>query len=98
MPYCATAMTHPVMLRSMLPRLPLCCAVIACVWLGSLQALGAGPAVLRWQAILVAGDDAQPVFDNAVDALAQWLSTSGVPSSDIHRLSASRTSRDVGDR
>ena len=96
MPYCATAMTHPVMLRSMLPRLPLCCAVIACLWLGSWQALGAEPAAWRWQAVLVAGDDAQPVFDNAVDSLAQWLGTAGVPISDIHRLSASRAPRDPG--
>src|SRR5260370_636177 len=80
----------------MAPRLPFCCAVMACLWWVFLRALGAGPAVLRWQAVLVAGDDAEPVFDNAVDSLAQGLGTSGVPVSDIHRLSASRTPRDSG--
>ncbi|MGC2411725.1 MAG: C13 family peptidase [Stellaceae bacterium] len=38
--------------------------------------------------MLVAGDDAQPVFDNAVNTFARWLGSQGVPSSDIHRLSA----------
>src|SRR5216683_2225421 len=84
------------MTRSIPPRLALCCAVIASLWLGSWQALGAEPAASRWQAVLVAGDDAQPVFDNAVDSLAQWLGTAGVPISDIHRLGASRAPRDPG--
>jgi len=44
---------------------------------------------LRWQAVLVAGDNAQPVFDNAVSAMARWLAERGVPPDDIHRLSAS---------
>jgi hypothetical protein len=78
------------------PRLALCCTVIAVLWLGCWQALGAGPAVSSWQAVLVAGDDAQPVFDNAVDAFARWLGAGGVPISDIHRLSASRGPRDPG--
>jgi len=84
------------MTRAMPPRLALCCTVIASLWLGSWQALGAGPAAPRWQAVLVAGDDAQPVFDNAVDALARWLGTGGTAISEVHRLSASRTSRDPG--
>jgi hypothetical protein len=84
------------MTQLMPPRLVLCCAVIASLWLGSWQALGAGAAASRWQAVLVAGDDAQPVFDNAVEALARWLGAGGVPISDIHRLSASRGPRDPG--
>src|SRR5713226_7064264 len=52
----------PAMTRSMPPRLAFCCTVIAALWLGSWQAFGAGPAS-PWQAVLVAGDDAQPVFD-----------------------------------
>ncbi len=83
------------MTRSMPPRLAFCCTVIAALWLGSWQAFGAGPAS-PWQAVLVAGDDAQPVFDSAVDALAQWLGAGGVAISDVHRLSASRTPRDSG--
>lgn len=42
-----------------------------------------------WQVVLAAGDDAEPVFDDATRALAQRLAAAGVPSADIHRLSAS---------
>jgi hypothetical protein len=42
----------------------------------------------RWQGVLVAGDNAEPVFDNAVEAMARWLVGIGVTSSDIYRLSA----------
>ncbi len=41
------------------------------------------------EVVLAAGDDAQPVFDNAVAAMAAWLEARGVPAADIHRLSAS---------
>jgi len=43
----------------------------------------------RWQVVLAAGDDAQPVFDNATRALSQRLAAAGVPAANIHRLSAS---------
>jgi hypothetical protein len=43
-----------------------------------------------WQAVLVAGDNAQPVFDNAVAAVRDWLASGGVPASNIHVLSASQ--------
>ena len=43
----------------------------------------------RWQAVLVAGDNAEPVFDNAMEAMARWLVGIGVTQSDIYRLSAS---------
>ena len=84
------------------PRLALCLSVVAVLWavlwgglwLGCGPAFGAGAEASRWQAVLVAGDNAEPVFDNAVDALAQWLADRGVPGSDIHRLSASRAPRD----
>jgi hypothetical protein len=65
--------------------------------LAAILLLGCAPAradPARWQAVLVAGDNAQPVFDNAVDALARWLGDRGVPATDIHRLSASQTQRD----
>ena len=52
-------------------------------------ALEARP-VERWQAVLAAGDDAEPVFDDATRALASRLLADGVPAADIHRLSASR--------
>jgi hypothetical protein len=43
----------------------------------------------RWQVVLAAGDDAQPVFDNATRAISQRLAAAGVPAANIHRLSAS---------
>ena len=41
-----------------------------------------------WQVVLAAGDDAQPVFDNATRAFERLLLDEGVPSPNIHRLSA----------
>jgi Peptidase C13 family len=41
-----------------------------------------------WQVVLAAGDDAQPVFDDATRSLAAKLRTAGVPAGNIHRLSA----------
>jgi Peptidase C13 family len=42
-----------------------------------------------WQVVLAAGDDAEPVFDDATRTLAQRLRVAGVPAGNIHRLSAS---------
>ena len=42
----------------------------------------------RWQAVLAAGDNAEPVFDNATEALSRFLMARGVSAADIHRLSA----------
>jgi hypothetical protein len=44
--------------------------------------------------VLVAGDNVQPVFDNAVKAFANWLETRGAASGDIHQLSANLQPRD----
>src|SRR5580765_2884776 len=82
-----------------MPRFALCVWLIAILWLVGLwlagwQALHAAPAARGWQAVLVAGDNAQPVFDNAVGALAHWLSDRGVPMADIHRLSAAQAPGD----
>ena len=41
-----------------------------------------------WQVVLAAGDDAEPVFDNATRELGQRLAAAGVSASNIHRLSA----------
>lgn len=49
----------------------------------------APPQAGRWQAVLAAGDRAEPVFDNAVAAFSDWLIGRGVPQENIHRLSAS---------
>ena len=51
------------------------------------KALRAG----AWEVVLAAGDDAEPVFDNATRTLNQRLVAAGVQAGDIHRLSASAT-------
>jgi hypothetical protein len=43
----------------------------------------------RWQVVLAAGDDAEPVFDNATRTLSQRLAAAGVPAASIRRFSAS---------
>lgn len=57
-------------------------------------AIAAVPAPARsfagWQAVLAAGDAAEPVFDDATEAMARRLMRAGVPEAHIHRLSASR--------
>lgn len=50
---------------------------------------GAHAAARNWQAVLAAGDDAEPVFDDAARTLDQRLRAGGVPAANIHRLSAS---------
>ena len=42
-----------------------------------------------WQVVLAAGDDQEPVFDDAIRTLARRLHDAGVPARNIHRLSAS---------
>jgi Peptidase C13 family len=53
-------------------------------------ARAAAPPVALWQVVLAAGDDSEPVFDDATRAMAHRLMSAGVPAADIHRLSASR--------
>jgi len=60
----------------------------ALVYHGVSQAGPAG-ATGSWQVVLAAGDDAQPVFDNATREISRRLVAAGVPASNIHRLSAS---------
>jgi hypothetical protein len=50
----------------------------------------------HWQTVLVAGDIAQPVFDNATRAVDLWLTEHKVAPADIHRLSASAGRRNRG--
>jgi hypothetical protein len=42
-----------------------------------------------WKALLIAGDDAEPAFDNGVDAMAGKLESFGVPAANISILKAS---------
>ena len=60
----------------------------ALVWLATAPA-GTARASGTWQVVLGAGDDAEPVFDNATRELGRRLATAGVPPGNIHRLSAS---------
>lgn len=50
----------------------------------------------NWQAVLAAGDDSEPVFDNATREMSRRLVEAGVPPSDIHRLSASAAELEAG--
>ena len=69
------------------PRLLGFCAVAALL-LAGIAARAALPVQPEWKAVLVAGDNAEPVFDNAVDAMTRWLAGRGAPMAAIHRLSA----------
>src|SRR3954449_13201774 len=51
-------------------------------------ASGQSAGLAGWQAGLVAGDNAQPVFDNAVASVRNWLAAGGVPARNIRVLSA----------
>jgi hypothetical protein len=74
---------HAERFASALVRLPLALAVLL-----SLAVTAMGAVAPHWQAVLVAGDDREPVFDNAVETFARWLFAAGDPEADIHRLSA----------
>ena len=78
----------------MLPRLFFCLGMVAVLLLRGMPAVAAAPPSPEWKVVLVAGDDAEPVFDNAVAAFAHWLIERGVPTADIHRLSAQPETRD----
>jgi hypothetical protein len=65
-----------------------CAAVLAAIAATGAKPLVAPP-IEHWQAVLVAGDTAQPVFDNAVKAMDLWLTEHGIAGADIHRLAAS---------
>jgi hypothetical protein len=72
------------MSRSML------CLIVRLWAVALLVTAPAAPAWAKgWQAVLVAGDNAEPVFDNAIEAVGGWLSSIGVPANAIYRLSAS---------
>jgi hypothetical protein len=64
-------------------------------WLGATPA-GAAGASGTWQVVLAAGDDAEPVFDNATHEMNRRLAAAGIPAGNIHRLSASATELATG--
>jgi hypothetical protein len=76
-------------------KLAICrCLLRSLLLLGALGWLGAPPAGAAgvsgtWQVVLAAGDDAEPVFDNATHEMSRRLTAAGIPPGNIHRLSAS---------
>jgi hypothetical protein len=70
-------------------------ASLFCVVLTACATAEAPPAALpqpaAWKAVLIAGDDSEAAFDNAVDAMAQKLVGFGVRPEDIAVLKASAT-------
>jgi hypothetical protein len=67
-------------------RLVWVCIVLAGLAVGDARAADSPAA--HWQVVLAAGDDEEPVFDNAVRSFAALLTERGVPQSNIHRFSA----------
>ncbi|WP_395675864.1 C13 family peptidase [Inquilinus sp.] len=61
----------------------------------SSPAAAAAEAPLRWKAVLVAADDAEPVFDNGVDSLRRSLLSFGVAPADIAVLKADASQPDA---
>src|SRR5579862_2044720 len=89
------SLTKPAMTRPLPLLLFLCLGAAVILLYGGTEAgAAAAPARAEWKAVLIAGDNAEPVFDNAVDAVAHWLAGHGVARDDIHRLSAQLQSRD----
>ena len=75
------------------PRLiPFLCAIALSLVPG--VNAGAAPKLSGWQSVVVAGDNAEPVFDNAVAAIARFLASRGVPAQNIRRLSATQRAGD----
>lgn len=66
-------------------------AIFALVVALAAPARAAAPQPLGWKAILIAGDDEEVAFDDAVDAMAGKLEAFGVPASDITVLKSSGT-------
>jgi len=65
-------------------------ATLELVCFGTAQAQTSGTGE-NWQVVLAAGDDSEPVFDNATREMTRRLAAGGVPIDNIHRLSASAT-------
>ena len=64
-------------------------------WLGT-EPAGAVRTSGNWQVVLAAGDDAEPVFDNATHEMNRRLAAAGIPPGNIHRLSASAAELAIG--
>jgi hypothetical protein len=74
-------------------RFALLIALLLAGCAGQEQAAHALPQPSAWKAVLIAGDTAEPAFDNAVDAMAAKLEGYGVRPRDIVTLKASGSGR-----
>ncbi len=68
-------------------------ALAACAAPPPAASRGPLPQPTGWKAVLIAGDDEEPAFDNAVDAMAEKLAGFGVPPANIAILKASGRDR-----
>jgi hypothetical protein len=75
----------------------LCFALTACAAAGGPPAAPL-PQPAAWKAVLIAGDNSEAAFDNAVDAMAQKLVGYGVRPEDIAVLKASAADGQAADR
>lgn len=82
-------------MNTMLSAAALCTMLAACSAPPAATATSHGPLPqpMGWKAVLIAGDDKEPAFDNAVDAMAGKLAEFGVPSSNIAILKATEQGR-----
>ncbi|WP_334176234.1 C13 family peptidase [Pseudoxanthobacter sp.] len=72
-----------------LAGLLVCVAAAALFWLAGPPAAGAATAApVAWKALLIAGDDSEPVFANGVDEMRRRLMSFGVKAPDITVLKA----------
>jgi hypothetical protein len=71
---------------AVVPRIVRFLCLAAALLAAGCSPVDAQPQTLAWKALLIAADDAQPVFSNAVDTLQQRLAAFGVPASDISVL------------
>ena len=65
----------------------LCCFIAACT--SRVEPVDPLPQPTGWTAVLIAGDNKTPAFDNAVDVMAEKLKSYGVDAKDIVTLKAS---------
>jgi hypothetical protein len=70
-------------------RLAILVALLLTGCAGQPEPAGPLPQPSAWKAVLIAGDDAEPAFDNAVEAMAAKLEGYGVRPQDIVTLKAS---------
>ena len=80
-------------MKTIFPAAALCMLLAACTAPLATASHGPLPQPTGWKAVLIAGDDQEPAFDNAVDAMAGKLAELGVPRSNITILKAAARDR-----